>query len=248
MKGFNTFTKLLALSFDFRLFVLLAIGFIAFTVIGTVSHESGHYLMAKCFGYEAKIHYASTGIRDNQKDWLFFKSVWQKYPSQIRSNQPFPEKERFEKIRAEHKRAGFWLTAGGPLQTMLTGTIGLIILILLRKRYFSAERLSFGLWLLIFITLFWLRQTANFFIVLPMSIIHGSINGHGDEFGLARYFHLPVWSILTFSALIGIVILAVVIFKFIPIKQRLTFMAAGLVGGVTGFVFWLILFGKIIMP
>lgn len=46
----------------------------------------------------------------------------------------------------------------------------------------------------------------------------------------------------------GIVILAVVIFKFIPIKQRLTFMAAGLVGGVTGFVFWLILFGKIIMP
>lgn len=185
MKGFNTFTKLLALSFDFRLFVLLAIGFIAFTVIGTVSHESGHYLMAKCFGYEANI---------------------------------------------------------------LTGTIGLIILILLRKRYFSAERLSFGLWLLIFITLFWLRQTANFFIVLPMSIIHGSINGHGDEFGLARYFHLPVWSILTFSTLIGIVILAVVIFKFIPIKQRLTFMAAGLVGGVTGFVFWLILFGKIIMP
>lgn len=42
--------------------------------------------------------------------------------------------------------------------------------------------------------------------------------------------------LLTFTALIGIIILAVVIFKFVPIKQRLTFMAAGLVGGVTGFV------------
>jgi hypothetical protein len=54
--------------------------------------------------------------------------------------------------------------------------------------------------------------------------------------------------LLTFTALIGIIILAVVIFKFIPIKQRLTFMAAGLAGGVTGFVLWLILFGKMIMP
>jgi hypothetical protein len=240
--------KLLTLSFDFRLFVWLAIGFIAFTVIGTVSHESGHYLMARCFGYEAKIHYASTDIHDNQKDWLFLKSVWQKYSYEIRSNKPFPEKERFEKIHSKHQRAGVWLTAGGPLQTMLTGTIGLILLILIRKRYFSVERLSLGLWLLIFITLFWLRQTANLLVVLPKSIIHGSISGHGDEFGLARHFHLPVWSILTVSALIGVVILLVVIFKFVPLKQRITFMTAGLVGGVSGYLLWLVFFGEILMP
>jgi len=248
MKGINIFTKLLPVFFDFRLFLILTIGFVAFTVIGTVSHESGRYLMARCFGYEAKIHYASTSICDNQKDGLFLKSIWQKYPSQIRSNKPFPEKERFEKIRAEYKRTGVWITAGGPLQTMLTGTIGLILLILLRKRYFSAERLSFGLWLVIFITLFWLRQTANFFVGLSMFFILGTHSGHSDEFGLAWYFHLPVWSVLTVTALTGIVILFVVIFKFIPIKQRLTFLVGGLVGGVTGYVSWLVLFGKMIMP
>ena len=50
--------KLLTYTFKLRLFVMLAIGFIAFIVIGTVSHECGHYIIAKCLGYEARINYA----------------------------------------------------------------------------------------------------------------------------------------------------------------------------------------------
>jgi hypothetical protein len=240
--------SLLSLSFHVCLFVLLTIGFFLFTIIGTVSHESGHYLAARCFGYQAKIHYGSTSVEwYSPQELEFLKSVFQKYPTQIKLDQPFPERERYLKIRNSYQKTGYWITAGGPVQTMVTGTIGLIFLVLLRKKYFSSERLSFGLWFVIFITLFWLRQTANLFLVLPMSIYRGKFSGYGDEFGLARHWHIPSWSIVTVTAVIGIVILAVVIFKFVPIKQRLTFIAAGIVGGVTGFIFWLVLFGKMIM-
>ena len=178
----------------------------------------------------------------------FLKETWTKYGTQLKSDQPFPGKERYNKINAFYKRAGVWPLAGGPLQTMLTGTIGLILLIFLRRRYFTAERLSFGLWLVIFIALFWLRQTANFFVGLSMSLINGSISRRSDEFGFARYFQLPWWSIWSLTALIGLVVLVVVIFKFVPKAQRLTFMTSGILGGVTGYVFWLVLFGKLIMP
>ena len=60
--------------------------------------------------------------------------------------------------------------------------------------------------------------------------------------------NIPEWTISTITASIALIILAVVIFKFIPIKQRLTFILAGMVGGVSGYLFWLIYFGKIIMP
>ena len=42
------------------LFVKLFIAFIAATIIGTITHELGHYLVAKSFGYPASINYAST--------------------------------------------------------------------------------------------------------------------------------------------------------------------------------------------
>ena len=234
--------------FNFRLFILLILVFIAFTVIGTISHETGHYVMARFFGFKASIHYNYTIPQIDQKEREFFKTSWKKYPSQIKANQPFPEKDRYDRIVNQYKRAGIWITWGGPLQTMLTGTIGLILLILLRKRYFSSERLSFWLWFIIFITLFWLRQTTNFIMAISSAIIRGSFKGFGDESDLARHYNLPEWSISAITALIGVAILISVIFKFIPSKQRLTFIFAGLVGGISGFVFWLVLFGRMIMP
>jgi hypothetical protein len=130
---------------------------------------------------------------------------------------------------------------------MLTGTLGLILMIIYRKRYFASKRLSFWLWLIIFTSLFWLRQTANFISEIGSGLIRGYIRSFGDESYIARHYHLPFWSVSAITAMIGVIILAIVIFRFIPIKQRLTFITAGLFGGVSGFVFWLVVFGKIIM-
>lgn len=203
---------------DKKLFIVLFFSFIAATIIGTVSHEFGHYTVAKYFGYDTQIHYASTSWR---------------YPD---PNNP---------IVTGYPIA---ITLGGPIQTMLTGTIGLVILFLSRNSFFQVDKLSFRQWFIIFISLFWLRQTANLFTWLGGYFFNGKFSSRGDEIHIADYYNLPNWTVVSTTAFIGTLILAIIIFKFIPMKQRTTFLLAGLTGGISGFVFWLVLFGKYIMP
>jgi hypothetical protein len=47
---------------------------------------------------------------------------------------------------------------------------------------------------------------------------------------------------------IGLIVLAIVVFKFIPKQQRLTFLIAGLLGGMSGSYLWMDLIGKYILP
>lgn len=51
--------------FDRKLFTVLAVVFILMTVIGTLSHEYGHYLAAKLMGYDARINYGMTLLGDH---------------------------------------------------------------------------------------------------------------------------------------------------------------------------------------
>src|SRR5437870_3363662 len=73
----------------------------------------------------------------------------------------------------------FWITAGGLLETMLTGTIGLGFLFSFRKD--NATKLYFGQWFLIFISLFWLRQTANFVTWIGGYFFTGKFSQRSDE-------------------------------------------------------------------
>lgn len=205
-------------NFDKRLFIWLTIAFIIATVIGTLTHECGHYLVAKAFGYDATIHYGSTGWRPLSPE----QSVSQ--------------------------TDGFWILLGGPLETVLTGTIGLLLLFLFRKSFDEVENLSFKQWLLIFVSLFWLRQTANFIGWVGLYFINGKFSARSDEIRLAEHFNLPDGTISITTAIIGAIVLTVIIFKFVPLKQRLTFITSGLAGGLTGYYLWLTLLGKYLLP
>ena len=44
---------------DVRTFLPFTLSFILFTIIGTLSHEGGHILVAKALGYQTKLHFAS---------------------------------------------------------------------------------------------------------------------------------------------------------------------------------------------
>ena len=197
---------------------MLILGFMASTIIGTISHEAGHYITAKALGYHARINYMST------IDIL---------PINGKLTDP---KERM------------LITLGGPVQTILTGTIGLVLLFFFRRSFQSASKLNLKQWLIIFITLFWLRQTANFVIWVSNYFINGQFLTRGDEVKLARYFGLPEATIVTITALAGAIILFTVIFKFIPIAQRFTFILAGLFGGIAGYLLWFGGLGEMIMP
>jgi len=208
--------SILTLQIDKHLFIWLFLSFIGATVVGTLSHELGHYVLAESLGYDAQIHYGAMGVVQSPVD---------SRPSD-----------------------GFWITFGGPLQTMLTGSIGLFLIFLYRDRFRGAESLAVWQWVMVFIALFWLRQTANLATWIGGYLWRGSWSSRGDEIRLAKDLGIHEWTILSFTGLIGLSVLALVIFMVIPVKQRWTFILAGLFGGITGYILWLHVLGRIVLP
>lgn len=70
----------------------------------------------------------------------------------------------------------------------------------------------------------------------------------GDEFILAKALHWNPWSIYLAAGILSAIILGLIVFKFIPLKQRLTFLLAGLAGGLAGAYIWEVLLGPRLMP
>jgi len=196
-------------------FICLVFGFIVATIIGTLTHEGGHYLMAKLLGYDAEINYGATFLTNP------------------------------EMVNSYHS---FLITIAGPIETILTGTIGLILLFIGRKTFCQKEHLNIPQWGLIFISLFWLRQLANFLIWFGSYILVGEFSDRPDEVKISRYFNLPDWLVLFATALISAATLITVVFVFIPNKIRSTFILSGLIGGTSGYILWLKLLGPILMP
>ncbi len=203
---------------DFKLLGLLIIGFVLATIIGTVSHEYGHYLVAKYYGYESAVHYGYTSMH---------------HPLGVPKLTPLQR---------------FFTIAGGPLQTFLTGAIGLLLLYWNRKAIKMAAALSLSQWVMVYVALFWLRFSFNLLQGIPRWIKRGHLRGRSDEIRMTLYLECPSWLVSVSLATIGVVGLSIVLFYFVPIKQRFTFMLSGIIGGVFGFYFWLYGIGPILMP
>ncbi len=221
--------------------------FILATAAGTLLHEAGHYVVAKSFGFRASIHFASTHYDDLGP----FDSIYvieSQYRKQIADGTFFPEKEKYDHLLRKYREARLLTSMGGPLQTMLTGTISLLLLFAWKKSFKERQELLPWQWLLIFTSLFWLRQAANMVVWLCVLLFRNRIMLSGDEIEIAHRLHLPFWSVFTLTGLTGLIVLAIVTFRFIPRGQRRTFVWAGIAGGVAGYVLWLYLLGPVLLP
>jgi membrane-associated protease RseP (regulator of RpoE activity) len=236
-------------TFDFRLFLKIVLAFIGFSVIGTLSHELGHFVVAKYCGMDTVIlHYASMSYRD---EILHRESeLYRSNRKAIKDKIVFPDKVEYEQLRQDNAKRRFWISFGGPAQTMLTGTIGFVLLIFLGKNYKNDSKIHLKGWLLVFLSLFWLRQVANFAVGVTKVLITNFewSQSRGDEFKLARHLNLPLFSISAITALMGLSVLSWILHYYIPKNQRLIFILGGLVGGVLGYLSWLVWFGKYILP
>ena len=76
---------------------LFTVGFMLFTVIGTVSHEYGHIIVAKYFGYETTLHYGSASW-DKNNGWEEYRSISSEFGYEIKNGLPFQRKEEYERI------------------------------------------------------------------------------------------------------------------------------------------------------
>lgn len=216
------------------------------TVIGTITHELGHYSVSKLLGYEARINYQSSTSWDNDLE-AYLKDTYEKYSVAIKDNKEFPGKAEYFKTIQKLKTDNLWITFGGPLQTIITGTIGLILLLFYRRNYISDNKVHFIGWTLIFVSLFWLRQVANLFMAIMTYLKEGKVTLSGDEMQLAYYLGINIWTIQIITGLLGISVLLIILYV-IPKKLVPTFLFSGLVGGMLGYYLWLIKFGQYIMP
>lgn len=238
--------QILPIQFHIKAFVWISLTFVLFTIVGTLSHELGHIAVARSFGFETTLHSGSMNY-DPGLRYDSLNSIWKNNQEAIRNNEVYPEKEYYEQLVEEWKHVSIYITLGGPLQTILTGTMGLVILAFRRKRWALGTPRIFD-WIGVFLSLFWLRELANLVTGMVSHFIHPDKILHSDELALARWFQWPEWSLEIVLASIALLIGITVVFKVIPAPLRLTFISAGLAGGMFGYWFWLIWFGPIVMP
>ncbi len=232
---------------NIRLFLFLAFTFICFTIIGTLTHEFGHYAAAKYVGLQPTLHFQSVDSELSENE-IELDKILALYQKEIDAKKDFPAKKRFDTIIELERKNDFIHTAAGPIQTMLTGTVGFILLLVYRKNFFASQKLNMRQWLLVFLSLFWLREVFNTSMAICLLIISKENEFYGDEFVLSKHLALPSFTLPIATALIGIIICCVVVFKFIPSAQRKIFLSAGFVGGIIGFVLWMYIVGPILLP
>lgn len=231
---------------DNKLLYRLIFGFFAASVFATIVHEYGHFFIAKYLGYEARVHYGSTSwTNPGYQD--FFDGLTRDERIKIRTNEYFPRKQDYEAMIKNIRDEAFLITLGGPVLTVVIGTLGLAVAFLNRKK-FTGEPLSLKKWLVVFTALFWLREPANYIFDLLITVRQGSFPRHNDEAVLARFLGFDSWSVSFVLALTGLVFVWLVYQKLIPDQDKTTFLLAGLTGGLGGYISWLFFFGPVFMP
>ncbi|MDT0678100.1 hypothetical protein [Autumnicola musiva] len=102
--------------------------FMAFTVIGTLTHQFGHIAVAEFLGYKSTLHFRSINY-DNSILIDKIYTIYAENRTAIANDFNFKEKILLASELKKLKFHGFLVPIGGPLQTILTGLIGFIILI-----------------------------------------------------------------------------------------------------------------------
>ncbi len=234
-------------SIDIKALLILTTTFVIFTAVGTVSHEYGHILVAEYLGYETTLFYDSMTYY-NEELVKKREKIYSEYKNEIEGNTDFEKKDEYRRLTKKLISNGFWITLGGPIQTIFTGLIGLFVLIL-RKNQYKEFGLKWIDWLAVFLSLFWLREVFNLAISLVFELISpdGSFFS-GDEVYISRGLGLWEGTIPLLLGTLGILVSAYVIFRITPPQIRLTFLVSGLLGGGLGFVLWMDVLGPILLP
>lgn len=177
-------------------------------------------------------------------------AFYEKYAYEIKHDLPFPEKTVYQDHFKKWRSDGFKVTLGGPFQTILTSILGLFILFVRRKKRAHAGFKIID-WLAVFLSLFWLRMTFNVIYGIVRSLWNGNpilTGGRSDEIRIASYLELPDWTFSVSLGLMGLAIALYVVFGVVPKDKRLTFILAGLIGGMSGYFLWLEMIGPILIP
>lgn len=192
--------------------------FFFLTITGTQTHEWAHYLVADYFNFNPILHYSSVSYK-------------------LELNQQVNDL----KIKK------FLFTLAGPLQTMVTGSVGLAIILFRRKRT-SLNQFRLSEWFTIFLSLFWLRQVFNLITNLIKIVLTQRISFGGDEAKLSRMLNISEGIIGFATGIIGFIICLYVVFGVVTKEKRASLIFGGFIGSLISFGVWNFYLGKIILP
>ncbi len=233
--------------FNIYSFFYFVIGFVAFTVLGTISHELGHIVVANRLGYGTTLHYGS--MNWNKKNgWEEIKTISSEYQYEIENNLPFKKKDEYDNIVKKLNSDRFIISIGGVLQTTICGSVGFFLLLFnlksIRKK--GLKKLD---WLFVFLSLFWLREVFNLIASLSSAILNNNqYYFSGDETVISKSLNLPTGTFSIILGIGGLIISTFVVFNIIPRSKRLTFILAGQIGSASGFFLWMKTIGPIVLP
>ncbi|WP_034921339.1 hypothetical protein [Gillisia sp. CAL575] len=230
-----------------RKFLKFVFAFILFVIIGTHTHELGHLFVAELLGYKTTLHFASIDY-DSSKLNNELDSIYIQNKIEIEAGKYFEEKELFERKLEKLNYDSFLVTLGGPLQTILTGFFGLL-LISTRSKKIKKSGFSSIDWISVFLSLFWLREIYVLFhsFLYEMVFKEGNYFG-GDERYISEYFGLHPSVVPIGLALIGFAVATYILFYYIPKKYQSVFIMSGCLGGIVGIAVWYFLLGPILLP
>lgn len=228
-----------------KFFIKMVLVFIAATIIGTLTHELGHCTMATFLGHDSKLKYASC-VSSPRANPVILETL-KNHSNEITSGIDFDGKQKYESIRNQIMWESTWVTMAGPLQTLLIGTLGFILLLIYHSKNVDSQKFSFTGWLLVFLSLFWIRQVFIFALSFSKFIYSGELKSRIDEIRIAHFFEINPWSIVSLTSAIGLII-SIITIKLIPKRLVFTFLSAGFFGGISGLILWFRLIGPIILP
>lgn len=231
-------------NFNFNWFLAFTASFVLFTIVGTISHELGHFTAAKLLGYECSISY-NWASSSHPQLYDELDNVYQQNKDAIESGLPFRGEEKYHGLRQQLRQNWKWIILGGIGQTLLTGILGLLIL------SYSGKKYTFGFidFLAVFLSLFWLREVFNLLSGIFYAVASGRDSYFGgDEANLANLLGWPEGSIPLSLGIMGAIVGVYIVFFALPKKYRFTFIVSGLIGGFTGFYLWMYVWGPILLP
>lgn len=237
----NLSNKLLLKPFNFKLLISLIVGFATTLIIGVQIHTIGHYAIAKAIDRNSTLYWGTYGTPCDSENRNFRKLCYEKYAYEIEHNLDFPYKNVFDYINLKSEEKWSWVKYGGPIITMIIGSLGFGLLLFYRKKMIANHpNISLKYWIFIFASLFWLERTIYALVDLAFYTFNGRPFRNCDRYD-TEYGLLPL-SIEVLTGLIGIAVLLALVFHFIPKNKRLTFIIAGCIGPIMGALLWYLFF------
>lgn len=226
---------------NFKFFLSIFIVFIAVAIIGMTLHENVRRITAVTLGYEG--HYCKGWgqlLFSNEKLQQDFRAIREANNEAIKSYQFFMDKDKWDALVLRDRKDKAMIELSGLIFTFSLSMIGLMILFMRRKT--NLYRFKLIDWSAVFLSLFIVKEA----VTSLQRIYFGRMLC--DHAKLAEYFGIPVfeseWMLLIYSILFS----ALILLRFVPRNRLFLFLLAGIFGGLTGVILWLLFAGNMVFP